>query len=149
MLCRVKRRASRSLNIDHDHTLGRWAVRGLVCDRCNQALRYVDAGEKTGWLRIKHYLDNAWHLSQPGSAEKAAREKPRTTCPTCGKKGVTVNKNGSLRYHRRIWSVDGKPVPGGAVCPGTNGALATREMRREVNSSVIPFHAARRRQTRP
>ena len=145
MLCRAKRRTGRSLNIDHDHALGRWAVRGLVCDRCNQALRYVDAKEKPDWLGIRRYLDNAWHLSQPGSAEKAAREKPRTTCPTCGKEGVAVNKSGSLRHHKRIWRVDGKPVPGGAVCSGTNGTLATGEMRRERGSNVIPFQAARRR----
>ncbi|MFR9789054.1 endonuclease domain-containing protein [Streptomyces sp. MB22_4] len=145
MLCQAKRPAGRSLNIDHDHALGPWAVRGLVCDRCNQALRYVDAGEKPDWLRIRHYLDNAWHLSQPGSAEKAAREKPRTTCPTCGQEGVAVNKNGSLRQHKRILRVDGRPVPGGGVCPGTNGALATGQMRRAVGSNVIPFKAAQRR----
>lgn len=44
-LCRKRPRLGRPLNIDHDHALGQWAVRGLVCDRCNQILRRVEAGE--------------------------------------------------------------------------------------------------------
>ncbi|MFE5868826.1 endonuclease domain-containing protein [Streptomyces roseifaciens] len=45
MLCKIRPRSGRSLNIDHDHALGGWAVRGLVCDRCNQVIRRVEAGE--------------------------------------------------------------------------------------------------------
>lgn len=52
------------LRIDHDHAKGRQAVRGLVCDSCNAAMRHVDSGFRKPTDRQAHYLDNPWYLSQ-------------------------------------------------------------------------------------
>lgn len=50
------------LVVDHDHDLGQGAVRGLVCARCNNALRRVDAGVVAATPQIASYLEHAWHL---------------------------------------------------------------------------------------
>lgn len=146
MLCKDRPRPGRPLNIDHDHALGWWAVRGLVCDRCNQVVRRVEAREYPDWLPVKRYLDNPWHATQPSSAAKAARVKPRTDCPTCGE-NVAMYKDGSLARHKAIGRRDGKCWAG--VCPGANGAPATVEIRRQKGSNVVPFQMVCRRPKRP
>lgn len=52
----------RRLYIDHDNRLGTgWNhVRGLVCTKCNSALRYVDNGFRKPTPEQQRYLDNAW-----------------------------------------------------------------------------------------
>jgi hypothetical protein len=108
MLCKVPSK----LNIDHDHQLGAWAVRGLVCPLCNQALRYTDAGTAPVSPVIADYLARAWHLTQPSSTAKQARVKPRVPCPTCGHT-VGLNKNRSVHRHT------GRTKPYlGDYCPG-------------------------------
>lgn len=42
--CQLCRRAADRLVIDHDHALGWWAVRGVVCPWCNSHLGRVDGG---------------------------------------------------------------------------------------------------------
>jgi hypothetical protein len=96
MLCT----AAAKLNIDHDHKLGGWAVRGLLCKLCNVRMRYIDAGTAWAGPAVAVYLANAWHLSQPSSAAKQARVKPRVDCPTCGYE-VGQHRNGKLVRH---WS---------------------------------------------
>lgn len=86
------------LNIDHDHALGEWAVRGLVCKFCNVHLRFIDAGTAVASSSVRAYLANAWHVSQPSSAAKQARMKPRVDCPTCGHE-VGLHGNGKLVRH--------------------------------------------------
>lgn len=52
------------LNIDHDHSLGLAAVRGLVCHGCNTRLGRVDSGEFTPNTFDRIYLEGAWHLGR-------------------------------------------------------------------------------------
>lgn len=52
------------LNIDHDHSLGMAAVRGMVCHSCNTRLGRVDSGELDRDARDDHYLANAWHIGR-------------------------------------------------------------------------------------
>ena len=108
MLCKIPAK----LNIDHDHQLGAWAVRGLVCSLCNQVLRYVDAGTAPVSPVVAAYYRAAWHLDQSSSAAKQARVKPRVACPTCGYE-VGLNKNGTVTRHEGRT----KPYLGGR-CPG-------------------------------
>lgn len=51
------------LKVDHDHTYGKAAVRGLVCHTCNVRLAYVDSGGRAATMVERTYLDSAWHLS--------------------------------------------------------------------------------------
>lgn len=44
------------LHIDHDHTLGLWAVRGLLCRRCNNT---IDQWFRSG--QLNDYDANAYH----------------------------------------------------------------------------------------
>lgn len=108
MLCTT----AAKLNIDHDHALGDWAVRGLVCKLCNVHLRYIDAGTAWASPSVTTYLQGAWHLHQPSSAAKRARTKPRVNCPTCGHE-VGLCRNGKLVRH---WN----RLPGqiDKICPG-------------------------------
>lgn len=47
------------LHIDHEHQIGRWAVRGLLCDGCNTRLQYGRRLPPTPPLL--RYLGNAWY----------------------------------------------------------------------------------------
>lgn len=61
------------LLVDHDHRLGRSAVRGLVCRSCNALLRDVDSGRRTPTVEVTAYLANAWHVGREHSAAPQAR----------------------------------------------------------------------------
>ena len=52
------------LAIDHDHALGTWAVRGLVCHYCNTGpLSMTDRGLWREAPMVKQYKASAWHLT--------------------------------------------------------------------------------------
>ena len=123
MLC--KRPSVLPRQIDHDHELGSWAVRGIVCGSCNQCLKWVDCGVKTATADIARYLANAWHLRQPGSAAKRARVRDRTECGECGL-DVAVRSDGGPWRH---WSRHGGPPQ---ICPSI----------RTSDTSPISWHSA-------
>ncbi|MFD5814400.1 endonuclease domain-containing protein [Streptomyces sp. NPDC127038] len=110
--CKICKAETARLFIDHDHALGVWAVRGLICHRCNQHLKVVDAGRGAPGPDVTRYLANAWHRRQRSSAAKAARVKAQRDCPACGKL-TSVYANGNLHRH---WS----RLPGqhDTICPG-------------------------------
>jgi hypothetical protein len=67
----------RKLFIDHDHRYGLYAIRGLLCARCNILMRDVDRCRRTD-DRATGYLANAWfmwRLVNPPGSEK--RTDPR------------------------------------------------------------------------
>jgi hypothetical protein len=47
------------LHIDHEHQVGQWAVRGLLCDACNLKLQRGRRLPPTP--RLQRYLANAWY----------------------------------------------------------------------------------------
>lgn len=98
--CKICKEPADPLFIDHDHTLGDWAVRGLICHGCNLRLAKVESGRHKTTAAVSRYLANAWHKRQPSSAVKAARMRPQQDCPTCGKR-TSVYPNGNLYRH---WS---------------------------------------------
>jgi hypothetical protein len=49
------------LFIDHAQVYGFFAVRGLLCSKCNSLMGYVDRGEKED-RRVRKYLANAWFV---------------------------------------------------------------------------------------
>lgn len=44
--------------IDHDHSIGDHAVRGLVCSKCNAHMRRIDSGERPMDELTTQYLSN-------------------------------------------------------------------------------------------
>ena len=88
------------LNIDHDHSVGGWAVRGLLCDLCNPRLAHMERGLHPLTPDAVRFLANAWHLRQPSSAGKKRRASPRGDCPVCGL-NCALRKDGSTATH---WS---------------------------------------------
>lgn len=98
--CKICKEPNSKLLIDHDHQVGSWAVRGLVCQRCNQHLKGVDAGRTPRSPAVARYLAHAWHKRQASSKDKQARVRPQVECPTCGKV-TSVMANGRLHRH---WS---------------------------------------------
>lgn len=74
------------LCIDHDSRLGNgWNhVRGLLCPKCNNSMRYVDNGYRQPTTAQQHYIDTAWfwtglppdHLELPWLPETC--ESPST-----------------------------------------------------------------------
>ena len=112
--CMLCERSDAPLCVDHDHELGPWAVRGLLCRSCNSSLRCVDSGTKEATVSVAEYLAAAWHLHQPGSALKQARMRPRAECARCGR-NVAVRPDGRPWRH---WS----RLPGEVfeiLCTGT------------------------------
>jgi len=49
------------LFIDHAQEYGFFAVRGMLCSKCNSLMRYVDRGEKSD-RRAFAYRSNAWFV---------------------------------------------------------------------------------------
>lgn len=48
------------LAIDHDASVGQWAVRGLLCTECNTNMRRIQGGDQS----LRRFIDNAWYLQQ-------------------------------------------------------------------------------------
>lgn len=79
-VCEICGRFARKPYIDHDHDLGVWAVRGLVCPSCNTRL-----ARRPGFLErpeVIVYLERAFKTIQQvrvitGEAEKVSRAKPK------------------------------------------------------------------------
>jgi hypothetical protein len=106
MICRVP---TGPLFIDHDHRLGQWAVRGLVCNGCNQHLKCIDARRREPAGAAARYLASAWHLRQQTSGAKAARMKRRTTCVRCGIE-VAAYTNGKPYRHWSRMAGEGETI---------------------------------------
>lgn len=51
------------LVIDHDHRLGRRAVRGTLCERCNTRLGKIEAGSRKPEEAELAYLTRPWHAT--------------------------------------------------------------------------------------
>lgn len=49
------------LFIDHAGEYGYFAVRGLLCSKCNSFMRFVDRGQKTS-AAARRYLQGAWFV---------------------------------------------------------------------------------------
>jgi hypothetical protein len=59
-----------ALVIDHDHGVGDWAVRGVLCSDCNTSLHRM-----TG-RKVDRYLANPWHTSHPHHPVKPTQRLP-------------------------------------------------------------------------
>ncbi|MFF0409112.1 endonuclease domain-containing protein [Kitasatospora sp. NPDC004745] len=110
--CKICREPTATLSIDHDHGLGAWAVRGLLCQRCNQHMKLAEHGQRPMTAAMRRYVANAWHRRQATSAAKAGRVRPKRVCPACGRE-TSVYPNGSLHRH---WSR--ATVTHDVICPG-------------------------------
>lgn len=62
--CMLCGNATERLLIDHDHAVGRWAVRGLVCSACNWVMRHVDAGRRKPDEQVRAFLVGAWYIGR-------------------------------------------------------------------------------------
>lgn len=97
-------RSDKPLVVDHDHAVGDWAVRGMICHKCNSIMALVDRGARPATGVTVHYLANAWYKSRPPKARKF----PRAICPACG---------GNIKWSRRTGRFFLHSGPGGASCP--------------------------------
>ena len=96
--CKICKEPTETFYIDHDHALGEWAVRGLLCNGCNLRLAKAEAGKHRKTPAVSRYLANAWHKRQASSAAKAARVLPRVECSPCGRL-TSVYSTGRLHKH--------------------------------------------------
>lgn len=89
--CEICQSRSFSLTVDHDHSLGRRAIRGLVCQSCNNRLGYVDAGIRPPTVDEFRYLAAPWHakistdqLTCPESCTVRSHGSEVEGCPSAG-----------------------------------------------------------------
>jgi hypothetical protein len=65
------------LIIDHDGRYASSMVRGLICDKCNSHMRFVDSGERPCGPAEANYYRNSWFLDaawfSAGGAPKVRR----------------------------------------------------------------------------
>ncbi|MFJ9012366.1 endonuclease domain-containing protein [Streptomyces canus] len=109
--CKICKEPTETFYIDHDHALGDWAVRGLLCNGCNLRLAKVESGKHEKTAAVARYLANAWHRRQASSAIKAARVRSRVECPSCGR-FTSVYSTGRLhRHYLRVQPYE--------LCPGS------------------------------
>jgi hypothetical protein len=52
----------RVLCIDHDNRYDPRAVRGLICDKCNSHLRFLENGSRPADARVRAYYRSAFFL---------------------------------------------------------------------------------------
>jgi hypothetical protein len=126
--CKICKEPTETFYIDHDHKLGEWAVRGLLCNGCNLRLAKAEAGRHKTTAAASRYLANAWHKRQSSSAVKAARMLPRIDCPACGRL-TSVYSTGRLHRHYLR-------VPPYSLCPDS-GAI-TRQPGAELPERPEP-----------
>ncbi|WP_062435015.1 endonuclease domain-containing protein [Herbidospora daliensis] len=65
--------APMGLFIDHESVVGDWAVRGLLCNRCNSSLHHMSSPEAAAYLASPWYLTA---LPAKGLRLKAESEPP-------------------------------------------------------------------------
>lgn len=63
--CQVCGRKNVKLHIDHDHAVGWWGVRGLLCQTCNSRLGHIELGRTPTDERFERFLANPY----PGRRE--------------------------------------------------------------------------------
>lgn len=82
-ICRIAAADTPSgkLCIDHDYRYGFFAVRGLLCNRCNSLMRYVDRGEKSD-RRTLAYCANAWFVGVLHERHRANLVRPPRVSPS-------------------------------------------------------------------
>ncbi len=134
--CQICGTNAAKLSIDHDHEIGRWAVRGLLCHACNMGMMCIDSRSRTPDDRVTSYLAGAWYL-----ANCPAERNGRRRCPSCHRY-VLVRLNGSLYAHNqprypgdRCAMSGNVPAP---VTPGAGSRLRIMEIPKAVRSSWAP-----------
>lgn len=73
------------LCIDHDTKYDARAVRGLICDKCNSHLRFVENGSRPVDERVRAYFRRAFFLEvnahRQGKRRPAAARRPVVASP--------------------------------------------------------------------
>ncbi len=65
--CEICRQVGKGLVTDHDYAVGRFAIRGTLCKRCNNTfISRVDSGEYPIDPVSLRYIQNPWHLARDG-----------------------------------------------------------------------------------
>lgn len=123
--CQMCQTPTAPLVIDHDHALGMWAVRGLLCTSCNVTLGRIEHGRKGMTPAAGRYLDAPWHQAQGWTpAPRQVDWRARVECTVCGRT-VGAMRNGAPYPHR---AGDGF----GPDCTGP-----TREKKRRLQSRTV------------
>lgn len=106
-ICRVRAEEvqQRPLHVDHDHRLGTgWNhIRGLLCSRCNNHMKYVDNGHWKPTPEQLRYIENAWfwvllppdQIDQPyfpPSPKYPTWSAPYDETPTCKRRCAAIAK---------------------------------------------------------
>ena len=101
-ICRVRAEdvQKRRLHVDHDHRLGTgWDhVRGLLCSRCNNHMKYVDNGYWKPSPEHLRYVANAWFWVLLPAEQIDQPYFPDTCEDPCS----TVDYRSTPAYRRRL-----------------------------------------------
>lgn len=109
--CQMCGRPGSRLVIDHDHAIGNWAVRGLICDRCNISLGVIEGGKAASTAPARRYLASPWHQKQGWGEDRAKRMRERVKCTVCARMvGAMLNGAPYPHHSEESWDVE---------CPGS------------------------------
>jgi hypothetical protein len=75
--CGVAHTDEAPLYVDHDHAIGRAAIRGLVCNRCNLALEIIENAPGLVQAMLEYLDRTKWNAIDPDAGPELLTPDPR------------------------------------------------------------------------
>ena len=120
--CGVAHTDEAPLYVDHDHAIGRAAIRGLVCNRCNLALEVIETAPGLVPAMLEYLERTKWNAIDPdaGAALLHPTRARQTAISASVRASPRPRRRANTRGGRRLRSASAK------TCYGSHALAADR-----------------------